>query len=326
MGKLLDALTNLSVEAPECFTVGGKQFDVERKLAAGAFADVLLVRCGGAEYVAKKQLLNEHTEALVTREINVMKQFHHPNLVQFVGASKVPGTAYVVIIMELCAGGTLFDLLAARRPKGALAEAGVVQIFRDCVGGVNYMHQLGLAHWDIKLENILKGKDGVFKLCDFGSATECPLPCASPDEWAVLEDRIGKFTTESYRAPEMCDNFGVEELTAKTDVWALGSVLYALCFFTLPFMNQGRLGILNGKYDVPQDHKFSPGLMLCIDRCFQLRPRHRADCSEVSVSVRVIAAVPWRWGMLMLLLLLPLLLLGHSRAGGRGGGQRAVGG
>lgn len=275
-------MQNVQLE-PEVFHVGGKSFETERKLASGAFADVFRVRSSssGAKFVAKKQLMNEHTEALVTREIKLMKKFDHRNLVRFLGAGKIADSAYVVIIMELCAGGALFDLLEKRRPKGPLTEAGVLKIFSDCVAGLKYMHDMNLAHWDIKLENILQGKDNVFKLCDFGSVVECPLPCSTPDQWGLLEDKIGKFTSESYRAPEMCDNFGVTELTVKTDVWALGSIFYACCFFVLPFMNQGKLGILNGKYTIPAGHKFSSGIISLIDRCFQLRPKLRADTNEV---------------------------------------------
>jgi AP2-associated kinase len=287
MDKFLNALNidvkNIQIEAPEVFAVGGKEYEAEKMLAAGAFADVFLVHDGaGNKLVAKKQLLNEHTNALVTREITLMKKFNHRNLVQFLGAAKIPDSAYVVIIMELCGGGTLFDLLDKRKPKGALTEAGVLKIVSDCVAGVKYMHDLGLAHWDLKLENVLQGRDNAFKLCDFGSVVDCPLPCGTPEEWGMLEEKIGQFTSESYRAPEMCDNFGVSELTVKTDVWALGSIIYACCFFTLPFMNQGKLGILNGKYPISAGHRFSPGLIKIIDRCFQLQPAHRADCNEAS--------------------------------------------
>jgi len=288
MDKFLGAfnnIKNIQIEIPEVFNVGGKNFEVEKKLAAGAFADVFLVHSGRDKFVAKKQLMNEHTKALVTREIKLMKQFNHPNLVKFLGAARVPSSQYVVIIMDFCEGGALFDLLKKRRPKGALTERGVVKIFADCVAGIKYMHDLSLAHWDIKLENILQGKDNSFKLCDFGSVIECPQPCKTPDQWGLLEDKIGQFTSESYRAPEMCDNFGVSELTVKTDIWALGSILYACCFFVLPFMNQGKLGILNGKYNIPQGHKFSPNLIKVIDRCFQLRPKNRADIDEVSPTL-----------------------------------------
>ena len=240
--KISKDLKEIQIDIPvpggETFDVDGQTYQVEKKLASGAFADVFRVHCGSAKFVAKKQLLNEHTKALVTREIDLMKKFSHPNLVDFLGAAKIPDSHHVVIIMELCAGGALFDLLEKRRPKGALTEAGVIKIFTDCVAGIKYMHDMSLAHWDIKLENILQGKGNVFKLCDFGSVMECPLPCATPDEWGVLEEKIGQFTSESYRAPEMCDNFGVSELTVKTDVWALGSILYACCFFSLPFMNE----------------------------------------------------------------------------------------
>ena len=282
MDKIMNVLNSINLEvSTETFVVGGKTYGVEKKLAAGAFADVFLVHTGGTKFVAKKQLLNEHTADVVKREIALMKQFQHENLVKFVGTAKVPQSSHVVIIMEYCHGGALFDLLAKRKPRGPLTERGIVKIFADTCAGIKYMHDMNLAHWDIKLENILQGKDNKFKLCDFGSVMRCPLPCTTSSQWAALEEKIGQYTSESYRAPEMCDNFGVSELTVKTDIWALGSILYALCFFVIPFMNQGRLGVLNGKYNIPTGHKFSANLITCIDRCFQLRPEKRADINEV---------------------------------------------
>ena len=61
-----------------------------------------------------------------------------------------------------------------------------------------------------------------------------------------------------YRAPEMIDLYLRPMLTEKTDIWALGCVLYAMCFLTHPFADGSSLGILNGKVTFPADSPYDP--------------------------------------------------------------------
>lgn len=69
---------------------------------------------------------------------------------------------------ELCTGGTLFDLL--NKYNGKLSEPQIIHIAIDVCNGLNELHKKGIAHRDIKVENILLGGK-TFKLCDFGSAS-----------------------------------------------------------------------------------------------------------------------------------------------------------
>ena len=76
----------------------------------------------------------------------------------------------MLILNELCEGGTLWDLID--KYDGVLPENKVLAIFREVVAGVKHMHTLGIAHRDIKVENVVKSTvDGKYKLCDFGSAS-----------------------------------------------------------------------------------------------------------------------------------------------------------
>ncbi|KAJ3361831.1 Ark1/Prk1 protein kinase Ppk29, partial [Kappamyces sp. JEL0680] len=76
--------------------------------------------------------------------------------------------------------------------------------------------------------------NGRFKLCDFGSCTTVITPADSflaIQEIRKLEDEIAKFTTLQYRAPEMCDLYSKRGLNEKVDIWALGVLLYKLCYY-----------------------------------------------------------------------------------------------
>ncbi len=115
-----------------------------------------------------------------------------------------------------------------------------------------------------QLENVLLTTSGEFKLCDFGSCTTRAQVYSTKEEIAHEEERVGKFTTAMYRAPEMVDLFSKAFVNEKVDVWALGCILFTIAFFEHPFQTAGNLGIINGKYDVPDDNRFSKYLTVLI--------------------------------------------------------------
>lgn len=98
------------------------------------------------------------------------------NLVECLGGQLVTlknGTADVqvmVILMEYCPNGTLFDLLTSREHKG-FSEKELIQITQAILTGLKSIHQVGIYHQDVKIENVLVGEDKAFKLCDFGSCS-----------------------------------------------------------------------------------------------------------------------------------------------------------
>ena len=108
------------------------------------------------------------------------------------------------------------------------------------------------------MENFLISTDYKIKLCDFGSATTTVY---EPDNtWTVnkrnlIEDEIAKQTTPMYRAPEMLDLYSNYKIDKQCDIWALGCVLYLLCFNKHPFEDAAKLRIINGKYQIPPSDK-----------------------------------------------------------------------
>jgi serine/threonine protein kinase len=94
------------------------------------------------------------------------------------------------------------------------------------------------------------------KLCDFGSCKEGPILLRNANERAEAEESILKETTQMYRAPEMVNLYMRDSLTEKTDVWAMGCVLFSLCFLKHPFQDQSSLAIIAGKYQFPKDSPY----------------------------------------------------------------------
>lgn len=147
-----------------------------------------------------------------------------------------------------------------RRLHIGFTEPEVLTIFCDIAEAVSRLHycQTPIIHRDLKVENILQTDGGNFVLCDFGSATAKTL---NPQQHgvSVVEEEIQKYTTLSYRAPEMIDLYSGKSITTKADIWALGCMLYKLCFFSLPF-GESTLAIQNGQFAIPDNSKYSRGM------------------------------------------------------------------
>jgi AP2-associated kinase len=122
------------------------------------------------------------------------------------------------------------------------------------------MHTLGIAHRDIKVENILVHSDGTFKLADFGSASADVLDFASASKSQISKamEQYEKYTTMMYRPPEMIDQYLGYRVDTKADIWMLGCVLYTICFARHPFQDAQKLAIINGHYNmVAYEDKYS---------------------------------------------------------------------
>ncbi len=202
---------------------------------------------------------------------------NQPNVVHFIeaSASSMPGGGYeIFILMEYCAGGGIIDLMNARL-RDRLREPEVLKIFGDVCAGVSVMHHLDppLMHRDIKIENILlspaapdqgPGAGPTYKLCDFGSAAPVLSRRApkSLDEIKRLEADLNRATTLQYRAPEMVDVYQKRVIDEKADIWALGVLLYKLCYYTTPFEENGGgpLAILSANYRFPPMPVYSQNL------------------------------------------------------------------
>lgn len=97
-----------------------------------------------------------------------------PNLVKFYAGDVVKesaGKSTVIILMELCPNGTLFDQLVCKEETG-FTEAELIKIIESVAKGILAVHNSGYFHRDIKIENVILGKDEVYKICDFGSCTD----------------------------------------------------------------------------------------------------------------------------------------------------------
>ncbi|XP_006882355.1 PREDICTED: AP2-associated protein kinase 1-like [Elephantulus edwardii] len=270
------------------FGIGRQQVTVDEVLAEGGFAIVFLVRTSSGMKCALKRMFvnNEHDLQVCKREIQIMRDLSgHKNIVGYIDSSinnvSSSDVWEVLILMDFCRGGQVVNLMNQRLQTG-FTENEVLQIFCDTCEAVARLHQCKtpIIHRDLKVENILLHDRGHYVLCDFGSATN---KFQNPQTEGVnaVEDEIKKYTTLSYRAPEMVNLYSGKIITTKADIWALGCLLYKLCYFTLPF-GESQVAICDGNFTIPDNSRYSQDMHCLIRYMLEPDPDKRPDIYQVS--------------------------------------------
>ncbi|XP_040897685.1 AP2-associated protein kinase 1-like isoform X6 [Toxotes jaculatrix] len=270
------------------FTIGRYQVTVEEIVAEGGFAIVFLVRTHQGLRCALKRMYvnNEHDLQVCKLEIQIMRDLvGNKNIVGFLDSSITAVGAgdvwEVLILMDFCRGGQVVNLMNQRLQTG-FSEPEVLQIFCDTCEAVARLHQCKtpIIHRDLKVENILLHDRGHYVLCDFGSATN-RFQNPQTEGVQVVEEEIKKYTTLSYRSPEMVNLYGGKVITTKADIWAMGCLLYKLCYFTLPF-GESQVAICDGSFTIPDNSRYSQDMHCLIRYMLEPDPDMRPDIYQVS--------------------------------------------
>ncbi|XP_047011372.2 AP2-associated protein kinase 1 isoform X13 [Ictalurus punctatus] len=270
------------------FSIGRYQVTVEETVAEGGFAIVFLVRTHQGVRCALKRMYvnNEHDLQVCKREIQIMRDLAgNKNIVGYLDSSITAvgsGDVWeVLILMDFCRGGQVVNLMNQRLQTG-FSESEVLQIFCDTCEAVARLHQRKspIVHRDLKVENILLHDRGHYVLCDFGSATN-RFQDPQAEGSAAVEEEIKKYTTLSYRAPEMVNLYSGKVISTKADIWALGCLLYKLCFFTLPF-GESQVAICDGSFTIPDNSRYSHDAHCLIRYMLEPDPDIRPDIYQVS--------------------------------------------
>ncbi|KAF2264876.1 hypothetical protein CC78DRAFT_616269 [Lojkania enalia] len=280
--------------------VGNHRVVIEKYLSEGGFAHVYVVRVPKTddhtpEVAVLKRVAVPDKEALANMrtEVETMKKLKgHKHIVTYIDshASQLKGGGYeVFLLMEYCSGGGLIDFMNTRL-QHRLTEPEILHIFSDVAEGTATMHYLKppLLHRDLKVENVListSGSSKIYKLCDFGSSAP-PRPAAkTAAEGRLIEDDVQRHTTLQYRSPEMIDVYRKQPIDEKSDIWALGVLLYKLCYYTTPFEEVGQMAILNASFKFPAYPHFSDRLQNLIASMLRENPQHRPNIYQVVVEV-----------------------------------------
>ncbi|GAY68612.1 hypothetical protein CUMW_265480 [Citrus unshiu] len=179
--------------------------------------------------ISKKNIIAAHEEDDVRREVEIMQHLSgQPNIVQI--KATYEDDQCVHIVMELCAGGELFDRIIAR---GHYSERDAASVFRVIMDIVNVCHSKGVMHRDLKPENFLftsKDENAVLKVTDFGLSVFI-------EEGKEFRDLCG---SSYYVAPEVLQRkYGKE-----ADIWSAGVIMYILLCGEPPYWAETDEGIL----------------------------------------------------------------------------------
>jgi len=209
-----------------------------------------------------------NTEGMLDRffnEARIQASLHHPNVATLYDFIELNGQP--CIIMEYVDGQTLAERV---RPSGPLPLAETIYIFQSVVEAITYIHNHGVIHRDIKSNNIKIGLDGQVKLLDFGIAKADTSPGLT-----ATGSIIG---TLEYISPEQLMG-GVAD--ARSDVWALGVLLYEMTTGRVPFeaLTLGELCNKINKVNYAPPATLNPSVprevSAIISRCLRKNPMDR---------------------------------------------------
>ncbi|CAK0874587.1 unnamed protein product, partial [Prorocentrum cordatum] len=219
--------------------VGASELLLRECLGAGATAEVHRALWHGTEVAVKR--LRVCARAQFEKELHMLHELRHPNLVLFMGAVVASPP---MIICEFCAGGTLFRLLH-ERPKPAFSWEKRRKVALDIAKGMLYLHRRGVIHRDLKSLNVLlaaevgaSGEAPCAKIADFGLSRHMPAAPAAeegppPSEAGQLTRGLGTYL---WMAPEVLSGSAYDH---RADVYSYAVVLYELACRRLPFEGTG---------------------------------------------------------------------------------------
>ncbi|KAL9444474.1 hypothetical protein AB3S75_017629 [Citrus x aurantiifolia] len=253
-------------------------YTIGREVGRGEFGITYLCteNSTGLEFacksIPKRKLVKDVEKDDVRREIEIMRHLSgQPNIVQFKAAYE--DDQFVHIVMELCAGGELFDRIVAR---GHYSERAAASVFRVIMNVVNVCHSMGVMHRDLKPENFLfttGDENAVVKATDFGLS-------AFIEEGKAYREIVG---SPYYIAPEvLSQSYGKE-----ADIWSAGVILYILLCGVPPFWAETDQGvaqaILKGEINFQRDPfpSISSSAIELVRRMLTQDPKRRITVAQV---------------------------------------------
>ena len=211
-------------------------FRIEGELGQGAMGIVYKGtqegkdRPAAIKVIAAEQIGKGKSLDRFIREATILEQFRHPNIVRYLARGKSGATYYYA--MEYVPGSTLDAVLEREE---ALPWRKVVAIGVQLCDALQYAHDRGIVHRDLKPSNLMMTKQGQLKLTDFGIAKDL--------DGTALTATGRTLGTAAYMAPEQIR--GTPEISHKTDLYALGCVLYQMLVGEPPFSGSSAVVLMH---------------------------------------------------------------------------------
>ena len=228
---------------------------------------------------------DENARALLIREARTASALNHPNICTIYDVGEEAGKSYIV--MEFVSGRSLAEQI----PEGGLPVETVIRYGEQIADAMAHAHERGVIHRDLKTPNVIVMPGGRVKVLDFGLAKHM-----TPGEITLKTQSISTLTSEGaivgtmhYMAPEL---FRAEPADARSDVWALGVVLYEMANGKRPF--RGRTSyelssmILHDS-PPPLRENVPLGLRSVVEHCLAKEPAQRYQhASEIRAALEAL--------------------------------------
>jgi hypothetical protein len=247
--------------------------------------DEILHRDVAIKVVADSRVLDRAGKDHLLHEARAGSALNHPNICTIYEVIEVDGRLYIA--MELVEGRSLSDVIG---PTGLPVES-VLRYGAQLAAALSHAHGRNIVHHDLKSSNIVVTPDGLVKVLDFGLARRAPTAPAT-DRTATFVERGGSGEvsgTLSYMAPEVLRG---DPGDARSDLWALGIVLYEAIAGQLPFRGktpfETSAAIIQETLP-PLPSRIPPGLWAVIQRCLAKQPAERyQQAGEVKAALEAV--------------------------------------
>ena len=202
-------------------------YKIIRKIGAGGMGEVYLAqdtklnRRVALKFLPVQYAEDQGLKARFMREAQAAAALNHPNVITIHEVAEHGSRPYIA--MEYVEGRSLKDLIVAQR----LPIQKVIDLAVQICQGLAKAHQSEIVHRDVKPQNVMIDRDGLVRICDFG--------LARVKREAMLTQLGTTVGTVAYMSPEQARG---EEVDCRTDVWALGVVIYEMLAGELPFKGE----------------------------------------------------------------------------------------
>ncbi|KAJ5732434.1 G2-specific protein kinase nimA [Penicillium malachiteum] len=280
------------------------KYEILEKIGCGSFGIIRKVKRKSDGFILCRKEINyikmsQKEREQLTAEFNILSSLRHPNIVAYYHREHLKASQDLYLYMEYCGGGDLSMVIKNLKKANKFAEEEFVwrilsqlitALFRCHYGsdpaevGSNILGappkpsglkgkqgQVTILHRDLKPENIFLGTDNTVKLGDFGLSKQMQ----SHD---FASTYVG---TPFYMSPEIC---AAEKYTLRSDIWAVGCIMYELCQKEPPFNARTHIQLVQkireGKF-APLPDFYSPELKNVIGSCLRVNPDHRPDTAAL---------------------------------------------